>query len=252
MLPRVRIVGVEGGRGAGRVDRGRRRRRPMLEGLEGRQLLSGLLPSPTTASVDVPTPGPAVQSAPIVLRPISLPPIRAFTGVPFEGAVASFIANAPLPPERLEATVSWGDGEVGPATVVPNPWGGFDVRGEHNYRDVSRGPTWIRADVRDAATGQWIVGAEQRVTVSAASPLRTALGAAGVQTGLEAYEPSTQPQPARLRLVERRQRYHGAVNRYAGGAASAEDLRYIHQVQDFIARQKRTLLDKFVDTLPFS
>ena len=252
MLPRVRNVGVEGSGADGRIDRGRRRRRPSIEGLEARQLLSGLLPSPTTAAVDVPTPGPAVQSAPIVLRPISLPPIRAFARVPYEGAVASFIANAPLPPERLEATISWGDGQVGPATVVPNPWGGFDIRGEHTYGDASRGPTWIRTDVRDSASGQWIIGAEQRVSISAASPLRSALEAAGVQTGIETYEPSTQPQPARLRLVERRQRYHGAVNRYAGGAASAEDLRYIHQVQDFIARQKRTFFDKFVDTLPFS
>ncbi|QDV33102.1 hypothetical protein [Tautonia plasticadhaerens] len=232
-----------------------RRRRPSLEGLEARQLLSNAPPM-ASAAVSSPVPGPSASSAPVVFRHTPLPTLRAWSGQPFEGAVASFIANTRIPADQLSATIDWGDGQASPGVIQPSPWGGFYVRGAHAYGPGTSGMTWVRVDVSDARTGGWLVGVEQRMAVSQPSASRAALVSAGFQPAASQADHAARPQPARLRFVERRQRYHDATDRFARGEASAEDIRYVSQVRDFIEDQNKSYFEKlgdtFVDSIPFT
>lgn len=232
-----------------------RRRRPSLEGLEARQLLSNASPM-ASAAVSSPVPGPSAPSAPVIIRHTPLPPLRSWAGQPFEGVTASFISNSRIPAEQLAATIDWGDGQVSPGIIQPSAWGGFHVRGAHTYDTGVSGMTWVRVDVVDARTGGWLVGVEQRMAVSSPSVTRSALFSAGFQPANSQPDPANRPQPVRLRFVERRQRYHDASDRFARGEASAEDLRYIRQVRDFIEEQNKgyfeKLGDSFVDSIPFT
>lgn len=224
-----------------------RRFRPTTDGLEGRQLLS----------VAVMSPDPGVgegQGVPVTIRYTQLAPIRAWAGQEYNGVVASFISNSAIASDRLVATVDWGDGQSGPGTVEPNPWGGFLVRGTHEYAPNLQGPGWIRVDLADTTTGEWVTGVEQRVFISRASPARASLFASGSQVpGQQVSQPA---QPARLQFVERRQRYHDAADRHAQGTASVEDLRYLKQVLDFHEKQNRSYFqkigDNFVNSIPFT
>lgn len=229
-----------------RPKRADRRFRPNPDGLEARQLLSVAVMSPDS--------GGERPGLPVTVRYTQLAPIRAWAGQEYHGVVASFISNSAIAPDRLAATIDWGDGQAGPGTVEPNPWGGFLVRGSHDYGANMQGPTWIRVDLADTTTGEWVTGVEQRAFISRASPARAALFTSGAQSpGQQVVQPA---QPARLQFVERRQRFHEAADRYTQGNASVEDLRYLKQVQDFHEKQNRSYLqkigDNFINSVPFT
>jgi hypothetical protein len=232
-----------------------RRRRPGLEGLEGRQLLSTASPA-ISAAVASPVPEPSTPVAPVIIRHTPIPLLRAWSSQPFEGVVASFISNTKLPADQLAASIDWGDGQTSPGVVESSEWGGFHVRGGHTYDSGISGMTWVRVDVADARTGQWLVGVEQRTMVSRTSPARSALFSAGFQPAASQQDPASRPQPVRLRFVDRRQRYHEAADRFARGEASADDIRYMRQVQDFIESQNKSYFEKlgdnFIDSIPFT
>ncbi|RUL87644.1 hypothetical protein [Tautonia sociabilis] len=237
-----------------RSRRSDRRRRPALEGMEGRQLLSAAVPA-TTAAVASPVPAVPTGGAPVAVRHTPMPPVRMWAGQPFDGVVASFVANTTLPADRLVAAIDWGDGTSSPATVEEDPWGGFNIRGAHTYPPGVSGMTWLRVDVADAATQQWIVGVEQRAFVSRTSPARASLFSAGFQPASSQTEAASRAQPVRLRFVERRQRYHEAADRYQQGTASADDIRYLRQILEFQRQQDKGFFEKlgddFMNALPF-
>ncbi|WP_169975000.1 hypothetical protein [Tautonia rosea] len=222
------------------------RRRPSLEGLEGRQLLSSVTPS-ASAAVSSPQPGANQSGVPVVVRYTSLPPLRAWAGQEFQGVVASFISNTQFAPDRLVASVNWGDGQASLGAVELNPWGGFNVRASHTYASNVQGPTWVRIDLVDVETGQWVTGVEQRAFVSRPSPTRTALFASGTQVPGTQFEPTDRAQPARLRFVERRQQFHDASERHSQGTASPEDLRFLRQVRNFQEEQNKGFFEKIGD-----
>lgn len=228
---------------------------PRLEGLEGKQLLSsgGLS---VTSAVASPNPSPSSIATPVAIHHTPIPVIRAWATQPYDGVVASFVANTRLSSENLEATIDWGDGQVSKGTVEQSPWGGINVRGDHTYASDIRGTAWIRVDVANAETGKWMVGVEQRVVITQPSITRNALYSAGYQPVVTPPDVANRPQPARLKFVDRRQRYHTASDRYVKGTASAEDIRYLRQVRDFQEQQKKNFFEKvgdeFVNNLPFS
>src|SRR5207244_10065399 len=62
-------------------------------------------------------------------------PVSAYARYPATAVVATFTdANAPAKPGDFTATVDWGDGTSGPATVSARPSGGFQVTGTTTYR----------------------------------------------------------------------------------------------------------------------
>lgn len=223
------------------------RRRPSLEGLEGRQLLSTMAPS-ASAAVSSPDPAPHQAGVPVVVRYTSLPPLRAWAGQEFQGVVASFISNTRFAPDRLAASIDWGDGQASLGAVELSPWGGFNIRGTHTYAPNVQGPTWVRIDLVDVETGQWVTGVEQRAFVSRPSPTRAAMFASGTQVPGSQYEPTARAQPARLRFVERRQQFHDASDRFAQGTASADDMRFLRQVRAFQEEQNKGFFEKVGDS----
>jgi hypothetical protein len=255
MLRRFRRADREdGGR---RNDRSRdrlgRRRRPGVEGLEGRQLLSTVAPAPAPAALAQAAPVVEQVGHPVVVQHTSLPPVRAWAGRPFDGVVASFISNSEHSSAHLVASIDWGDGHVSPGTIEPSAWGGFNVRGAHVYAPNVSGPTWLRIDLADATTGQWVTGVEQRAMVSRTAPARFSGPAGpGALGPVVHFQPAERAQPARLRYVERRQDFHEAADRYVHGVASAEDIRYLQRVHTFIEQQNRSAWQKIGDNLwPF-
>jgi hypothetical protein len=233
---------------SGRQGRADHRRRPSLEGLEGRQLLSTVAPSASAAVSSPDLAATASQSGvPVVVRYTSLPPLRAWAGQEFQGVVASFISNSQFASDRLAATVDWGDGQASLGAVELSPWGGFNVRGSHTYAPNVQGPTWVRIDLVDVESGQWVTGVEQRAFVSRPSPTRAAMFASGAQVPGSQYEHTARAQPARLRFVERRQQFHDAADRYAQGNATADDLRFLKQVKKFQDEQNKGFFEKVGD-----
>lgn len=101
--------------------RRRVRRRPVLEWLEGRALLS------TTAG------GPAgivAESTPTVPAAV----IRPTAGVPFTGVVATFLDSGTGTPADFQATIAWGDGNLSAGTIAAPPGAGyFTVTGTDTY-----------------------------------------------------------------------------------------------------------------------
>ena len=60
--------------------------------------------------------------------------IQATHGVPFDGAVASFVDGTPTAQStNFTATITWGDGTGGPGTVSGPAGGPFTVSGMHTY-----------------------------------------------------------------------------------------------------------------------
>lgn len=115
------------------------KRGPMIEGLEGRQLMSasvgGVIVSPT------PTPTPIVIP---IIRVLQVEPVNIAVGKKWAGVIAKYdpATSIPLPsPDaaygiKLVATVSWGDGSTGPATVVTGKDGVVSLYSNHVYDKV--------------------------------------------------------------------------------------------------------------------
>jgi len=103
----------------------RRSHRPLVELLEGRQLLAAAL---TASSV-----------------PLSPAPVE---GQVFTGVVAQFSdADHNTDPTAYAVAIHWGDGQTSRGTVSLDPKGGFDVSGTHTY--AGPGAFRITAQIAD-------------------------------------------------------------------------------------------------------
>ncbi len=104
---------------------GRRNHRPLVDLLEGRQLLAAAL---TASSV-----------------PLSPAPVE---GRSFTGIVAKFSdADNNMNPAAYAVAIHWGDGKTSLGKVTADPNGGFDVTGTHTY--AGPGAFRITAQIAD-------------------------------------------------------------------------------------------------------
>ncbi len=224
----------------------RRRLQLDLLRLESREVLSTVSPIAEIQSV----PSPAV------LKAVPLPILRASAEQPFHGTVASVITNLPVTTESLNATVDWGDGVLSEATIEPNPWGGFNVVGNHRYPGSIMGPLWVRVNVSEAATDRWLFGAEQRIWVTRPQPTPQTFAAQSMLNQFNYSEPANRPQPYRLQLVNRRQQFQDASARHADGTATEDDRRLLRNVLAYVEEQQKgfweELGDSFTDSLFFT
>ena len=69
------------------------------------------------------------------LLTLTVNPINTVEGSLFQGKVASFVSGDVSGTSILDysATINWGDGASGAASITPNVSGGFDVNGSHTY-----------------------------------------------------------------------------------------------------------------------
>jgi hypothetical protein len=109
--------------------------------------------------------------------------LTAAEGTAFSGAVATFTSPDPSAiAASFTATITWGDGNTAPGTVVPNPSGGFAVTGSHTYQQeagtlpVTITITNVPAKSQVSATSLMSV-ADAPLTVST-SPVTAVEGAA--------------------------------------------------------------------------
>jgi hypothetical protein len=94
-------------------------------------------------------------------------PVSAYARYPATVVVATFTDANPLgKPENFTATVDWGDGTSGPATVSARPGGGFQVTGTTTYKVPDSYP--VSVTINDA--GGSTATATTTATISAAPP----------------------------------------------------------------------------------
>jgi hypothetical protein len=106
-------------------------------------------------------------------------PVSAYARYPATVVVATFTDGNPLAkPGDFTATVDWGDGTTGPATVGGRPGGGFQVTGTTTYK----APDTYPVSVAIADVGGSTATAATTATISAAPP-PTELLAVGAPPG---------------------------------------------------------------------
>jgi N-acetylneuraminic acid mutarotase len=139
-----------------------------------------------------------------VLTPVvSVLPIAPRSGVPFQGAVATFTdpANPGAAPGSFSAAINWGDG-TGTDTITPTITfvnGQFTVNGSHTY--AAAGSDTLTVTVTDNAGNFWTTQANMPITgygLAAATGPDGQLyvfggfsGSSGLLSGVEAYNPVT-------------------------------------------------------------
>ena len=100
-------------------------------------------------------------------------PVSAYARYPATVVVATFTDANPLSkPADFTATVDWGDGTSGPATVGARPGGGFQVTGTTTYK----APDTYPVSVAIADVGGSTAAATTTATISAAPPPAELLG----------------------------------------------------------------------------
>ncbi len=118
----------------------------------------------TVAAVDGPrssATGQADIAAPSPYSPTSKPIVVPVSQV-FSGTVATFTATNGV--SSFTASIAWGDGSTTPATVMPDPNGGYDIVGAHTY--TSPGPYMVTATVADPANNTFTVTDTATVTTN--------------------------------------------------------------------------------------
>jgi hypothetical protein len=94
-------------------------------------------------------------------------PVKAYARYPATVVVATFTDGNPFAKASdFTATVDWGDGATGPATVSAAPAGGFEVSGTYTYRTPDSYPVAVSINDVGGATA----GATTTATISSAPP----------------------------------------------------------------------------------
>jgi fibronectin-binding autotransporter adhesin len=138
----------------------------------------------TSASAHSPV---TINDAPLTAAGV---PVSAYARYPATVVVATFSdANALGKPDHFTATVDWGDGTTGPATVSARPGGGFQVTGTTTYKTPDTYP--VSVTINDA--GGSTATATSTATISSAPPPAHLLGvgaAPGRDPLVRAYAPN--------------------------------------------------------------
>jgi FG-GAP-like repeat len=117
-------------------------------------------------------------------------PVKAYARYPATVVVATFTDGNPFAKASdFSATVDWGDGATGPASVGPAPGGGFQVTGTYTYRTPDSYP--VAVSINDA--GGAAASASTTATISSAPPpahLLAAGAAPGRDPIVRAYGPN--------------------------------------------------------------
>jgi len=134
-------------------------------------------PDLVTSVRDICSPGTAAAHSPVTIADAALTaagaPVSAYARYPATVVVATFTdANSLAKPTDFTATVDWGDGTSGPATVGPRPGGGFQVTGTTTYKTPDSYPV----SVAIADVGGSTATATTTATISAAPPPAELLG----------------------------------------------------------------------------
>jgi hypothetical protein len=96
-------------------------------------------PDLVTTVRDICTPTSASAHSPVTINDAPLTatgaPVSAYARYPATVVVATFTDANPLSKATdFTATVDWGDGTSGPATVSTQPGGGYQVTGTYTYK----------------------------------------------------------------------------------------------------------------------
>lgn len=134
-------------------------------------------PDLVTTVRDICSPGSASAHSPVTIAdaPLSATgtPVSAYARYPATVVVATFTDGNPLAkPADFTATVDWGDGTSGPATVDARSGGGFQVTGTTTYKTPDSYPV----SVAIADVGGSTATATTTATISAAPPPAHLLG----------------------------------------------------------------------------
>jgi fibronectin-binding autotransporter adhesin len=134
-------------------------------------------PDLVTTVRDICSPGSGSAHSPVTIADAPLTatgmPVSAYARYPATVVVATFTDGNPLATaDDFTATVDWGDGTTGPATVTARPGGGFQVTGTTTYKTPDSYPVAVAiADV-----GGSTATATTTATISAAPPPASLLG----------------------------------------------------------------------------
>jgi len=134
-------------------------------------------PDLVTTVRDICTPTSASAHSPVTINDAPLTaagaPVSAYARYPATVVVATFTDANPLSKAGdFTATVDWGDGTTGPATVSAKPGGGYQVTGTNTYKMPDSYP--VSVAINDA--GGSTAGATTTATVSSAPPPADLLG----------------------------------------------------------------------------
>src|SRR4051794_11840042 len=134
-------------------------------------------PDLVTSVRDICSPGTAAAHSPVTIADAPLTaagaPMSAYARYPATVVVATFTdGNSLAKPTDFTATVDWGDGTSGPATVGARPGGGFEVTGTTTYKTPDSYPVAVAiADVGGSAAT-----ATTTATITSAPPPAQLLG----------------------------------------------------------------------------
>jgi hypothetical protein len=134
-------------------------------------------PDLVTSVRDICSAGTASAHSPVTIADAPLTaagaPVSAYARYPATVVVATFTdANSLAKPTDFTATVDWGDGTSGPATVGARAGGGFEVTGTTTYKTPDSYP--VAVAIADA--GGSAATATTTATISAAPPPAELLG----------------------------------------------------------------------------
>ena len=128
-------------------------------------------PDLVTTVRDICTPASASAHSPVTINDAPLTaagtPVSAYARYPATVVVATFTDANPLSKATdFTATVDWGDGTSGPATVSTRPGGGYQVTGTYTYKMPDNYP--VAVTINDA--GGSTANATTTATISSAPP----------------------------------------------------------------------------------
>jgi fibronectin-binding autotransporter adhesin len=151
-------------------------------------------PDLVTTVRDICDPASASAHSPVTINDAPLTatgmPVSGYARYPATVVVATFTDGNPLAKATdFTATVDWGDGTSGPATVGTRPGGGFQVTGTTTYKTPDTYPVAVSTNDAGGATAT----ATTTATISAAPPPAELLGvgaAPGRDPLVRAYAPN--------------------------------------------------------------